>query len=69
MLTEPISFMGNRIPCYRVSTGVCAEGHTSKEEYDHRRREIQERLEALRIPEVDASIVAGTLLEELGRLW
>ena len=50
-------------------TEVYVEGHISKEEYDHRRREIQERLEALRIPEVDASIVAGTLLEDLGRLW
>lgn len=48
---------------------VYTEGDISKAEYRRRKREVQEKMDALTIPEVDAAATAAELLENSGKLW
>ena len=45
------------------------EGDITKKFYDDNKRDMQERLDTLVIPEVDITVMAGEMVENLGELW
>jgi len=53
----------------RRLTEMYIEGNIPKENYLERQRAAKERLESLVIPEVDAALVAGTMLGDLRSVW
>ncbi len=45
------------------------DGDITREFYDRSKREIQDQIEELTIPEINASVIAGELLENMEEVW
>ena len=48
---------------------VYLDGHVDGEEYRRQKRQLEERLRSLVVPDADAAVTAGKLLEDLPVLW
>ena len=48
---------------------VYVDGHVQEEEYRRQKKQLEERMRSLVVPDADAAVTAGKLLEHLPALW
>ena len=48
---------------------VYVDGHVAEEEYRRQNKQLEEKLVSLVVPDADAAVTVGKLLEDLPRLW
>ncbi len=53
----------------RRLVSVYIDGHLLDEEYRRKKKQLEERLRSLVVPDADAAVTAGKLLENLSVLW